>query len=810
MKTEESYKKATVKTATSLRSVAHSQSIRELTSLSLPEIDAVVDLTAQIVPAGNVPGMILTGLARISDQHLPFRTMQQHINLLFKGVEQVLDRVAYGAIFAGPAAVIWGYQNLLKLAGKDPDSSFPEGIWQFYVDYALREDTARHANETHGFDTLLAQHEIKLNDADRLTAWIMAAISCLHQYDALLENEWRERVSLSLLRELTCDLPDAARYAGLYREWEIQRPYRRGAEAARYDYPGYRRVKLEHFLDEGTRDLPPEVRHAWATQLNEREERELEAYRRQMSILAWLEPGPYGEMRTPFPLEKARVGVIHQDNYYLFPACLPGGRQAPGAEMIRAQVAALLASPAEAPARLAGLARVRRTALVALRRRLDPAAVQALETLRYAPILINHDLRPADLPLTAIRQAERGVGDHALTIFRTGRTVVFDQSHIFFDGALGAALAEIMTNEALSWAAYLGTLPTGTTATRAAYTHLHIPFTPGDLEAIEQAPCTTPEAGAETERINIKACLNLRRMFKQRNAQLQLTVNDLLVLYRAIHALQYQPSRELAAALRELAADPAHKPIVSEIRKAVEALRSQSPAMLIPIDASRRTPRDRIFPLSMEVPLAELDLIGQHHGVILALEAYEAATGDRSALYAEFDRRQRTYLASLAGFGLILDKMKAIAGQGQSASVGAIKLLAGLPPAIQQLLDRVPERFEMLNNLLKGREVFSNVGAVAPSSTLIRFSTAKDDNEQKQLAWGFLTDASGVMRVSLRDFRPHVASLRAIGRSDLADQITRDYLDSYANGFNIYIRDLQRITAASRKTQYPKQRARHE
>ena len=33
-----------------------------------------------------------------------------------------------------------------------------------------------------------------------------------------------------------------------------------------------------------------------------------------------------------------------------------------------------------------------------------------------------------------------------------------------------------------------------------------------------------------------------------------------------------------------------------------------------------------------------------------------------------------------------------------------------------------------------------------------------------------------------------------------ANQITQDYLDAYADGFNQYIRDLQHITMASRKT----------
>jgi len=103
--------------------------------------------------------------------------------LLFRGVEQVLDKAVFAAFFAGPAAVISGYQNLLKSAGKDPEDSFPEGTEQFYVDYARREDTARHANETHGFDIMLAQHHILLREIDRVITWVMSAyIRGLNQY----------------------------------------------------------------------------------------------------------------------------------------------------------------------------------------------------------------------------------------------------------------------------------------------------------------------------------------------------------------------------------------------------------------------------------------------------------------------------------------------------------------------------------------------------------------------------------------------------------------------------------------------------
>ena len=174
------YKEASVKTAGNLKTTAQSQLLRDLSRLSLPEIESITNLVSQIIPAGNVPGAILSGLARLPGLRPPPRTIKRDIDLLFRGVEQVLDKAVYTAFFAGPAAVIWGYQNLLKLAGKDPSDSFPDGTWQFYVDYALREDSARHTNETHGFDSRLTQNNIHLREVDRITAWVMAAIRCLH------------------------------------------------------------------------------------------------------------------------------------------------------------------------------------------------------------------------------------------------------------------------------------------------------------------------------------------------------------------------------------------------------------------------------------------------------------------------------------------------------------------------------------------------------------------------------------------------------------------------------------------------------
>jgi hypothetical protein len=788
-----SYQQASQLTANDLRTVAKAISSQQLSRLSLPEVDKVVDLVSKIIPAGNVPGMILSGLSRLPGRRIPAQKMQQDVNALFSGVEQILDQATFGAFFAGPAAIIWGYQNLLKLAGKDPTAAFPEGVWQFYAGYALREDTARHANETYGFDFLLNQHGIHLDPVDRLTAWFMAAVMCLHQYHALLENEWRERVAVSLLED-----EDSKRAKKLFREWELQRPYRREEDGADMDYPTYRRFKFDQFLKKNWETLALPKHEAYDTKLKNATQQDLPAYQHQMSILAYLEPGPYNETRVPFNLADAQIGIIYRDSYYLLPACEQRSNKPIDVMNVRAQIAALFESPFASPSQLASLARVKRSALPGLRNKLNPMLINDIDNLRFAPILLSADTRTRSLPLSELRQAERGIGSHALTIFDTGESIVFDQSHIFFDGAWGSALAEIMTNEALSWARYLSMLPPPTPADMRMYSSLTLQLQQSDINLVQQAPHLSPEAGAETDKLNIKACMNLRKHFKQRNEQIQLTVNDLLVLYRALHSNQYRPSQRLLTEVEKLSLT---KPeIASSIRVMLEETSRTNPAILIPMDASLKTPRERVYPLNFEVPYMELNLLSLHGQTIKLLSAYENSVEDRGALYASFDKSQRLYLASLSGLGTILAKAKEIAIQGESSSVGAIKLLAHLPAPLQKLLDKVPERFDLLNNMLKGREVFSNVGAVVPTSTLHRFITAKDDNAQKQLAWGVITDAKSVMRVSLRDFRPHVSALLSIGRRDLANLIAQDYLEAYAEGFNEYIRELTQITVAKRET----------
>ncbi len=807
MAAQADYQQATAKTADDLKSVAHSTLIRDLTELTLPEIDRLVDLIAQMVPAGNIPGLILNGLARLAGRGPTPQEARRDVNRLMQGVEHMLDHVVFATVFIGPAAVLWSYQQMLSIVGKSPATAFPEGVWQFYADYALREDTARHCNETHGFDTLLDKHDLRLDQADRITAWVMAALHMLHAYDTLLANEWRERVVLKTLQDVTADTPDAAHYATLYRAWEKQRPFGRGPDSdPKETYPAYRRAKFDAYVAIHTRDLPRKLRRAWEKQLKAAAARDLPAYQQQMSIISHLEPEHYGETRVPHDLRDTHIGLIIDDHYYLIPACDPSARglHPPHVNDLRVQIAALLAEPDQPPAEsLQPLATRQRRALATILPRLNKDIQAELAHLQTAPILLNFNAGiPWQVPLSNLRQNERGIGHHALTIFDTSETFVFDQSHIFFDGAWGAGFAEIMTQEATAWAVFLHDQSTAAARTpkNSLIQPLTFHFRARDHKLIDAAPGVTPHVSAESNRIDVGAMLALRRSFTARSQSLRLTINDLLILYRAIHALTYQPDPSIVADLKRRSRTKATRPAYEA---ALDTLEPHPASILMPVDASQYNPRDRLYPMTFDVPLAELDLLGLHQRTLAALDAYEQALLSKRAvrkqalIFEQFTALRLDYLAALAGFGEVMRAAKARGSLGDSASVSTIKLLAHLPKPLQRLLDEIPNRFDILNDMIKGREVFSNVGAVVPSSTLTRFATAKDDNQNKTLVWGILTDATGTLVVSLRDFRSYVAGLLALDQLELAERIAEDYLNAYVRGTNQFISDLSRIVLAS-------------
>jgi hypothetical protein len=788
-------------TAADMRMTAYS--LMESSELSTLEIDAMIEQVAKIVPAGNIPNLILSGLSKVNGAVPAAEHMRRDIGMLFQGVRHMRDNIVYSAFFAGPAAIIWAYQNLLRMAGKDPDAAFPEGTWQFYVEYALREDTARHTNETHGFDSALQNHKIHLSDVDRIAAWVMASVHILHSYPRLLENEWRERVYTWALLAIQDDPQHQARYANVFREWqEKYLPYYRQADArGNEDYAAYRRRKFDEYLSPVINELPTALREKWLRYVQGAKQQELlpndphKRYGKQLTIWSYLEPDEYNETRRSLMPTQLHIGIVYEGRYYRLPATDYQSAAPVAHEIIRSQVAAIVQNSAQGtPADLTEFAQVRRAAWPALRKRLPKDLIRDLDALRQCPILLNCDPRDPKAPLAALRSGERGIGDHALTIFDTRRTFVFDQSHIYFDGTWGAALAEIMTNEALSWASYFATLPKAhPTQMIPAPLPLRVPA--AAQQVVASAPKVMREVTAENTQMELQALRKLREDFKKRNDLLNLTVNDLLVLYRAIHAITYRPSDGLLDAVKKFGRSR-KKGAKETANRLLDILQTpgERSAILIPVDGSKRQPRDRVYPMTFDVPLVELDLLSLHDAVMDALQTYEK----RKRGGSDFDQLQREYLGALAGFGLVMTQAKQIAVEGKSASVSTIKLLAHLPDALQRFLNGFPDRFDLLNDIIKGREVFSNVGAVAPSSSLVRFITAKDDNEKKTLAWGILTDAEGIMVITLRDFRPHVATLLDMGRESLAQQIAQEYLDSYVTGFNQYVADLHRIVRTSR------------
>jgi hypothetical protein len=96
-------------------------------------------------------------------------------------------------------------------------------------------------------------------------------------------------------------LPDAETYTRLYHTWEVRRPYRRDVDAGELTYPQYRQRKFDRFMKESVRQLPNEVRQHWLGQVRQAQVDSLQAFQQQMSILSYLEPGTYSEVRRFVP-----------------------------------------------------------------------------------------------------------------------------------------------------------------------------------------------------------------------------------------------------------------------------------------------------------------------------------------------------------------------------------------------------------------------------------------------------------------------------------------------------------------------------
>ncbi|HLY29197.1 MAG TPA: hypothetical protein VKQ72_22820, partial [Aggregatilineales bacterium] len=303
-----------------------------------------------------------------------------------------------------------------------------------------------------------------------------------------------------------------------------------------------------------------------------------------------------------------------------------------------------------------------------------------------------------------------------------------------------------------------------------------------------------PETSAENTAPDCKLIQQVKDSLRKRNEKLLLTFNDILVLQRVLFGQLYQPTSGLMKELDALAESSDSKSSQAALAalKALDEVREGNPALLIPIDATGIDPRERIYPTTFRNPFR--NLLSQHQKALAALDSLETANRFTKPLaHRTFEEARRDYLGTLQAFGQIITRYKDVSMKGESVSTATIKLLAGLPPSVQRMLDSLPSTFDVVNDVVKGQEVFSNVGRVSSTSSLLRFNTAKDDNEKKVLAWGVMTDASGVMHISLRDSRPHVAALIATRHQDIAQRMTQEFLDAFAVTLNTFLAELLRI-----------------
>ncbi|HNT74583.1 MAG TPA: hypothetical protein PKH77_06155 [Anaerolineae bacterium] len=811
------------------------ETLRKLTQLTLPEIRKIRQEVAEVLPAGNLPAMILSGLTQLKGRKLKAERVRQDVSALMRGLN-LLPQGLFSLFVAGPATVLYAYQKLLRLAGKDLASAFPQGMWQFYLEFGLREDQARHANETTGFQKAFPQIESPVKEA---AAWACAALDLLYRYNDLLAVDWRERVMLRVLLEVAGEVgaADAPLLKTLTRDWNRARPYR--CPSGHTDYLRSRLETFELFLNERLECLPEAVRAQVQARYTKRQQAELPAYVEQMSLLAALTPEQYQEVKKPIPLWRAYLGFVWKGQTHLFPVCernaegsplcyLPEADLAPiplyahaeglcdaqgnllesdGAgrlwyregkrllgqlhpappETVYGWVAAVLSSNATATLSDLDLqlAACPRTLQWPIRAALPKPTQAEFERLRRAPILLNWDASSHRQPLAYIRRGRRGIGDHALTLFRTDKSMVFDQSHIFFDGMWGVAVAEIVTNSAMDWYQRWGasnSLPPAT-ALRAP---LALQSSEKAMALLAKAP-RIAEVSAEADGVDVERIARLRRRLSERGVAL--TVNDLLLLYRIIHAAQYTLSASMERALTALqrrVKSAQCKAARAAIDQTLTRFRETNPALLIPMDASNVSPRERLYPATLRNPLPDLPPAYQatHDAYHQYLQAHGATE------WQAFDQQRRRFLAHLKVFSEFQDAVKAVTMRGESFNTATLRLLGHLPPAMQHVLDQIPQRIGVLNEVIKGNEVFSNVGRVTSGSSLRRFLSAKDDGEAKELVWAVLTDDHDRMHITLRDFRPFVKLLLDMGESDLANALAQDYLDSYVQGLNRFIAGL--------------------
>jgi len=777
--------------------------------------------------ADSLAGLIRSGFTLLLARRVKERSEAESRKF---NLSDFANQVLFFFLIVIPGIFLEGFQRLRTAITHQP-RRFPRGSWQFYLGWGLRADMAHHTVETQGYHIDRPEEATELHD---LTAWVMTVIQFVWGYEELMGVIWDEWIMLRLVEDaaLNCGLANSPEFIRLQRQWEVLRPYGAPLNGT---YADVRRAGFENFIRPKRTALPREVQDWITDQYEKLAATKRVGYQKQMSLLAKVMPGRFMDEKLPILLWDAKIGVITGGRYYLLDIAAHdedgnpivyghgGGRWAlrfvdgepidesgerlvlEGEQLYRArdhkwagyldmasaariewQLRQILSesAPEIRHPELATdvlLAETPRYAQQRLRRHLPTETQREIHDLANAPVIINWDAGASEDWLAKLRRAQRGIGDHALTIRRTDKTFIFDQSHVFFDGTWSLAMAEVFTNAAVQWCRRIITITPGESH---RVEPLRLQATDNfrkEAEALRQIP----EITAETTIWDfITQVSKLRGILSQRGAQL--TINDLLIITRIFHAGHYNPTpsvqREINA-LTESSKTRSERRAVAAIQRSLERGRVTNPALLIPVDASVTDPQDRIFPITFRNLVLADNLVWVWDNTWDAYQAYRRIeppdTPEGIQALKNFALKRALLIGNLIRFSHLLAANKLVATQGESLNIAILNLLVGLPPALQHFLNHIPEQFSVLNEIIKGDEVYSNVGRVANGSSLTRFMSAKDDGNTKDLVWGIMSDDQNRLIITMRDFRPHVKPLIEAGRTDLAQRMAQDYLTTY-------------------------------
>jgi hypothetical protein len=294
-----------------------------------------------------------------------------------------------------------------------------------------------------------------------------------------------------------------------------------------------------------------------------------------------------------------------------------------------------------------------------------------------------------------------------------------------------------------------------------------------------------PEISAETTIHDISQIFNLRKMIEDRTG-VRLTINDLLVTTRLFHAVHYEPTEPVRMALDSFYArstTPETRKLADIVTRSIARSRHIHPSLAIPIDASSKDPRERIYLLTFRNIFE--DVVWTWDDTWDAYQSYRRIeppdTPEGEAAFRHFEEQRANLINTLRTFSHLLAASKEVALRGESFSVSVFNLLSNIPARLQYILRRIPEQVPSLNEIIRGDEIYSNIGRVSMGSSLSRFITAKDDGNAKSLAWGIMSNDHGRMVVTMRDFRPHVEPLIRSGNIELAQILAQDYVQTYTN-----------------------------